>query len=168
MKNDMQMRNEIPRWGWYNGMFLINFSDALENKGIQDINSFYDSFKKKYLNDIDFPIKNQGLTISLLYMLLVVPREMWENQQANGTQFPFTTRNLFETEKGSDFDTWNFVRCMRNSVSHANFDMNNQGKYTFYNIQQNGNVNFKVKIMHSDLFKFITEIGKYYINEIGN
>ena len=75
------MRNELPKWGWHTGMFLFDYADALETKGKQDIHDFYDSFKRKHLNGIDFPIKNQGLSISLLYMLLVVPREMWENDK---------------------------------------------------------------------------------------
>ncbi|GBD98139.1 hypothetical protein BMS3Abin07_00147 [bacterium BMS3Abin07] len=89
------MRDEIPKWGWYNGMFLFDFADALECKGIYDIHNFYDSFRRKHLNGIEFPIKNQGLAISLLYMLLVVPREMLENQQPDRTQLRFTTRNLW-------------------------------------------------------------------------
>lgn len=27
------MQNEIPKYGWYNGMFLFDFADALENAG---------------------------------------------------------------------------------------------------------------------------------------
>lgn len=161
------MRNEIPRWGWYNGMFLFEYADALETKGIQDIHNFYDSFKRKNLNGIDFPLKNQGLSISLLYMLLVVPREMWENQNNNNTSFAFTTRNLFAFREGENLDTWNFLRCMRNSISHANFNMTQEGEYTFWNTQQNGNINFNVTIMHANLLVFISEIGKYFINEIG-
>jgi len=161
------MLKEIPKWGWYNGLFLFEYADALETKGKQDIHDFYDSFKRKNLNGNEFPIKNQGLSISLLYMLLVLPREMWENQQNNSTSFAFKTRNLFKFEQGGDFDTWNFLRCMRNSISHANFNMTQEGEYTFWNTQQNGNINFRVTIMHSDLFTFITEIGMYFINEIG-
>lgn len=134
---------------------------------IQDIHNFYHSFEKRHINNVDFPLKNQGLAISLLYMLLVVPREMWGNQQPDRPQFLFETRNLFTIEVGN-FDTSKFLRYMRNSISHANFDITTDGQYTFWNQQNNGAVNFKVKILHSDLFKFITEIGKYYINKIGH
>jgi len=161
-----KMKNEIPKWGWYNGLFMFEFYDALQCKGFQDIVNFYDSFRKRNLNGIEFPLKNQGLSISLLFMLLVIPRELWENEQNKGTRFDFKTRCYFSFQEGENFDTWDFLRCMRNSVSHANFDMNKDGEYTFWNEQNNGNINFKVSIMHSKLFLFITEIGKYYINKI--
>jgi len=162
------MREEIPKWAWYNGMFLFKFAESLENQDRQDIRGFYDSFRGEYLNGIDFPLKNQGVSISLLYMLLVVPREMWENQRNQGTQFQFNSRNIFEFEVGHGYEAWDFIRCMRNSVAHANFDMNQEGLYAFWNERENGEINFKVKVTHSNLFRFITEIGQYYINEVGS
>ena len=121
------MKKEIPRWGWYNGMFLHDLEDAIHTQPNQSIAEFHQSFTKHKMNGMEFPLKNQGLAISLLYMLLVVPREIWESSPQAGTQFEFTTRPSFTFLTGSTDDNWQFLRLMRNAVSHANFEMNESG-----------------------------------------
>lgn len=100
----------------------------------------------------------------MLYMVLVVPREMRETNQVARTNFKFDSRNKFSKITGDWQDNWDFIRLMRNAISHANFDMDQKGEYRFWNIGQQGQKNFEVSIMHSDLFEFISEIGHYYIN----
>jgi hypothetical protein len=166
-KEENPMRNEIPKWGWFNGLFLFEYEDALENNKDITIGEFYNNFRNNHLNNKEFPLKNQGIAISSLYMLLVFPREIWEREQNEGTQFQFNTKSLFEFENGNNLSNWDFIRLMRNSISHANFDMKSDGEYIFWNRKDNDDINFKVKILHSNLFKFITEIGKYYLNKVG-
>jgi hypothetical protein len=160
------MKNEIPRWGWYNGMFLHKLDDAIRKQPNQTISEFHKSFIDAQLNGIAFPLQNQGLAISLLYMLLVVPREMWESSQQVGTQFEFNTKHLFTFRTGATDDNWQFIRLMRNAISHANFEMDKSGTYVFWNTNNAGIKNFEVSIIHISLFEFISEIGKYYINRV--
>ena len=57
---------------------------------------------------------------------------------------------------------------MRNAIAHANFeviDLNN-GIYEFWNVGRDGNVDFKVRIDHCGLGKFVTEVGQHYINQV--
>lgn len=149
-------------------MLLHDLEDAIISQPHQSIKEFHQSFAKDKMNGIAFPLKNQGLAISLLYMLLVVPREIWESSHESGTQFPFSTKELFTFQVGSAGDNWQFLRLMRNAISHANFDMNETGNYTFWNINRDGIRNFEVTIHHRDLFSFISEIGKYYLNSKSN
>jgi hypothetical protein len=161
------MRNKIPKWGWYNGMFQFDFEDALHTNPKQTIEQFYNDFRTRCLNNIAFPLKNQGTAISLLYMLLVVPRELWERTPANNQiRFPFVTKKRFNFQSDENVSNDEFIKLMRNSIAHANFDMNENGEYTFWNERKNGERNFKVKISHRNLFLFISEVGKYFINEV--
>ncbi len=165
------MTMEIPQWSWYNGRFLFAFQEALETDNSKSLGDFFGEFKEN--NELTppfiFQLKNQGVIISLLYTLLVIPRETWENNLNTGTSFSFKTRENFKIEIGqkTSSDNWEFLRLMRNSISHANFSINvEQSEYCFWN-ENNSNVkNFKATISHEGIGKFITEIGKYYINEV--
>jgi hypothetical protein len=160
------MKNEIARWGWYNGLFMHEFQELLEVNPSATIQAFHTDFRKDFLNGIEFPLKNQGLVISMLYMVLVIPRELWEKEKIE-TNFKFNTKNHFTfIIPENDIDNWDFLSMMRNAISHANFDMTDDGIYSFWNISSDKNINFKVTICHCKLFEFINEVGKYYINEV--
>jgi len=160
------MRKKIPRWNWYNGLFLWAFEDQLRLNPNQQIGDFFDNFKKQNgLADVQFSLKNQGTVIALLFALMVVPREIWD-RDSKTTNFPFATRNEFKLKQGSNKDTWDFLRLLRNSVSHANFDIDIEKQtYRFWNVS-NGQVSFEVEITHEGIGVFLTEVGKYYINEV--
>lgn len=171
--NGVHMNKEIPQWSWYNGQFLFAIDDALNTCGDEiTVKKFMEEFKEKHgLTNFPFNLKNQGAVISLLYTLLVVPREIWEPKKGNGTAFAFTTRPKFTITIGQDLcsDVWEFLRLMRNSVGHANFNIDiNNAEYKFWNMTPSGNRNFEAIINHCDLGEFLSEIGKYYINEVTN
>jgi hypothetical protein len=160
------MKEQIPYWGWFNGVFLHDFEDAVGKNPNMTIVQYYESFRAKHLNGQKFPLKNQGLTISMLYMVMVIPRELWEKDKNKRSQFPFRTKGKFKILVGSPKDNWDFLRLFRNAIAHANFDWALDGTYSFWNLDNKGVMNFKVTILHSDLFTFITEVGKYYLENI--
>lgn len=167
------MREEIPQWCWYNGMFLFSFDEALQSEDKnKTLKEFYNSFKEQQgLSNFPFSLKNQGAVICFLYAFLVIPREIWERDEEQGTEFSFKTIENFDVTIGKDQadNTWNFLRLMRNAISHANFNIDtDENKYTFWNNDRQGNHNFEVKVSHSGLGEFLTEVGKYYINEVRN
>jgi hypothetical protein len=162
------MREEIPQWSWYNGQFLFKFEDFLKfGKSQITLEQFYNEFISE--NNIPVGIyhtKNQGMVISLLYTLLVVPKEIWEKETTN---FNFNYDEYFYTIEGQFTDTLDFLRLFRNSISHANFNIEiNSSEYIFWNINNKGLINFKFKSTHEKLGNFLTIIGKYYINEVRN
>ena len=163
----MGTRENIPQWNWYNGQFLFSFDEALRVNPGQTISEFYDAFRRTHgLQDFTFTLKNQGAIIALLYALLVVPREIWERDNKE-TTFAFETKPQFHVRRGDVTDTWNFLRLMRNAISHANFDVNvADSLYTFWNQTRSGDIDFEVTISHEGLGNFLTEIGKYYINHV--
>ena len=63
----------------------------------------------------------------------------------------------------------NFLRLLRNSLAHSNFDIDIQNqRFKFWNLQKKGTKNFEVEIEYGDLGEFLAEVGKYYINEVKN
>lgn len=158
------MRNEVPKWCWYNGQFLFALSDRLVSAPNTSISDFMSEFKEaQQLHQVEFNLKNQGLLISLLYGLLVIPKEMWE-PKGTKTKFAFNTRNHFSLSPNISTDE--FLRFLRNAVAHANFEVIiEQSKYRFWNTTPKGDINFDVSIAHGGLGEFVAEIGKYFINE---
>jgi len=162
-------RQEIPQWTWYNGQFLFQFDQQLKQNPNKTISEFFQDFlKDQNLQDVNiYHTKNQGTVILLMYGLLVIPKEIWEK---TSTRFLFTTRNKFTLKPPTDnnLDTLNFLRLLRNSLSHANFSIDvANARLTFWN-NNNGTRNFEVEIGYGDLGEFLSEVGKYYINEVKN
>ena len=161
------MREEIPQWCWYNGQLLFALSDALAETPNMSLADFMLRFKQSQgLTTFDFNLKNQGLLLSLLYGLLVVPKEIWENKGV-GTSFSFKTRSHFTITSPSSPTTDEFLRLLRNAIAHANFEVIlSQGLYRFWNVNPKGLRNFEATISHANLGAFVAEIGKYFINEV--
>lgn len=160
----MNMRNQIPKWCWLNGLFIHNLADSLETDPDMSISSYHEAFCKE-LDGFQFPLKNQGFVISMLYSMLVIPREMWENDRQIRSEFAFTTSPRFTAIEGKWNDSWCFLRLMRNAIAHAHFELNEQGVYHFWNINKQDIMDFKVSVMHSDLFAFIKELRDYFLNK---
>lgn len=164
-------RQEIPQWTWYNGQFLFQFDEQLNQNPEMSISDFFQNFRtdQGIQNHNFYNTKNQGTIILLMYGLMVVPREIWEKEN---TRFPFTTREKFIISSPTDkdnLDTLNFLRLLRNSLAHANFSIDaNTNRLRFWNNDNNGNKNFEVEISFGDLGEFTAEVGKYYINEVKN
>ena len=163
-------RDDIPLWTWYNGQFLFLFDEELRKNPNQTISQFFITFlKSQNLQDYNFyHTKNQGTIILLLYGLFVIPKEIWEKDYSN---FPFTSRHKFTFNHPTDnnLDTFNFLRLFRNSLAHANFQLDtNTTRLTFWNNQKDGVKNFEVEISYPDLADFTAEVGKYYINVVRN
>jgi hypothetical protein len=162
-------RQEIPQWTWYNGQFLFQFDEQLKQNPNKTISQFFQEYlEDQSLNDANiYHTKNQGTVIVLMYGLLVIPKEIWEK---NNTRFPFTTRNKFITELPTDdnMDNAEFLRHLRNALSHANFTIDvENARLTFWD-ERSGKTNFKVEVGYGDLGDFLSEVGKYYINEVKN
>jgi hypothetical protein len=153
------MKNEIPRWGWYNAQLMFRLADALQRTPDVTLKGFFEDFRDELLNGIEFPLKNQGLAISSLYMLMVVPKEMW-NSELEGVVFE-TVRCFTPPPQENSRE---FLRLLRNAVAHAHFAMEPSGHYRFWNETKSGKRNLDVRIVHSDLFRFIGEVGEFYIN----
>lgn len=164
------LNEEIPLWTWFNGQFLFQFDEALITNPNLSIAQFFNNFLKSQglENQNFYNTKNQGTVILLMFGLLVIPREVWEQSNTN---FQFITRNKFEIKipiNHENLGTLDFLRLLRNSLAHANFSLDTStSRLTFWNYNK-GTKNFEVEISYSYLGEFLAEVGKYYVNDVKN
>jgi len=162
------LREEIPKSVWYVGQFLFQFQETLEHAPQTTVEACFDDFiQNQQLQNVDgFHLKNQGTMLMLLYGLLVVPREMWEHQGL--PVFAFNTRVRFHfCVGGPNMSSAEFLRFMRHAIAHANFDMAQNGTYTFRNRPpKTKEIDFEVEVARADLGEFVAEVGQYYINSV--
>jgi len=162
-------REEIPQWTWYNGNFMFQFDEELKRNPSKSIKDFFLDFKKNQgIAIYDFyHTKNQGIVILLMYGLLIIPKEIWEREKTN---FPFESKKYFKIITGNnELSTLDFLRLLRNALAHANFSINAKNSIvTFWNINSANQINFEVQVQYDKITIFMSEIGKYYINEVKN
>jgi len=173
MHDDMP---NIPYWVWYTGRFLFYADRALEVNPEKPIGEVYQQFlqhEEGLSAESGFQLRNQGTTLMLAYGLLVLPRELWERDGL--PEFEFKTRDEFTfiiDTVGAQSNTRQFIRCMRNALSHANIKIiapaqsSQENTFTFWNRTRSGDIDFKVETSWSGLIEFIVEAGRYYINKV--
>ena len=177
------MREQIPQYGWYNLMFFQLFKEYLADSPNKSLSQFFDDFQTIHgfkSAGQEFEPMNPGVVLSSFYLLMALPREFWETDKIKGTSFNFNSRKNFkflntkhlrnsdwDFSKFSNLSTWDFIRLMRNSVSHGNLEVNiNSQSYVLWNITSKNVKNFEVEFTHQDVGEFLTEIAKYYINDV--
>ena len=166
-----ETREEIPQWVWYSGYFLFKFQEALESNPQKTIGELWSDFKKdQNLGGFtDFSLKNQGTVLMLLYGLLVIPKEIWGTEKIDN-EFKFETKKYLEIKiPDRKLPNSEIIRYIRNAVSHANFEVYaDLNQYIFWNVNRKNERDFELLVSHESLGRFLTEIGKFYINEVRN
>lgn len=175
------MDNEIKdleRWTWYTVMFLNHCQNgSLKSKAVLEEFSQQHDLE----NTNNFCTWNQATVLMALYGLFVVPKEFWRNKggstdaekiNSDGKiveNFKFESRQTFkgDDEYIKNMSTAVFFRRFRNSLAHANFEFDKKHNIlTFKNFDKKNNINFEVSNNMCGLSEFLTEIGKYFINNI--
>jgi hypothetical protein len=136
----------------------INISTLLErveeNTGIN-----------KNLNEF-FEFVNPGTVFSLLYTSLVIPKELFENEELGEEFFKDYNEdfeNYFSIKKGKQFlaSKYSFLRKVRNSISHANFSWaDNRSDITLWN-NSNGKINFEIESDLNKITNFCLSLSRY-------
>ena len=115
---------------------------------------------------------NQAYVASLLYCLLVVPKEIWiEKDKAHPVLRKIDENQLRErfqilVRKDPEFDVdfkYNLLHKLRNSVAHANYEIDDNMNFTFWNESQ-GNENFRCTVTANNLMSFLSEVGSLLAN----
>ena len=121
----------------------------------------------------DFDVFNQAQTMSLLYCVLVVPKELWRNRDdpIYKEVAKLNPENLFIVEESnpnySNYPAYWLIHYLRNALAHINYEyeMTDEWIYTFWNVnQKTGLTNWKVKISAANLETFITSVGYLLAN----
>lgn len=103
--------------------------------------------------------------------MIVVPKEVW-NPASNDTIY-----KVLESQKPLDLFTvkqWtrpanehpmrDFLRHLRNAVSHVNFSLDSDGNFEFWDKNGSGVENYRVFIARDDLAAFLSTVGAALAN----
>ena len=170
--------DNLLHWSWYTTRFLGLIENARKNKSDITVKELEKDYLEQIKNEgsfrnLEFPIINPGYLMMFAYALLVIPNEIMRKEQLSDKDFSFNSIHVFQFTKPKSYDlnANNFLKKMRNSVSHAHYRLEsdeNTGTslFTFWD-EYNGKVNFKVTTTMEGFWQFLDEVGKYYSNKIG-
>lgn len=161
----MSLRSEIPQRAFLNAQILqvLEGSSALDDAALRVCNHYgFD----------DYSVFGPSHAVSLLYCLLVVPRELWlqpadtevwnEVQELNPVgYFEVTTSDRrFEQEPVRQL-----FRRLRNSIAHARFNIEDDLSFEFRDHFGNDKrVSFVARADIDQLSCFLSEVGAFLAN----
>jgi hypothetical protein len=161
----MTYTNEIPQRAFINAQII----QEVQRTGnwaaaVRSICTLYELQNYEY--------SNQAHIASLLYCLLVIPKEIWIKKNKAHTVFNAINKKLLRdsfkivTIKDQDFEsnfTYNLLHKLRNSVAHANFNVDEQMNFTFWNESNRGET-FRAIVTRDNLMLFISHVGSALAN----
>lgn len=157
--------SEIPQRAFINAQIIQKVISSSDFQ--QTIKEVADSYGL-----MDYNFLNPAYISSLLYCLLVVPREVFlvDNDSNLDQLLPAASVLVFFDIK---HDTENvrgrssqFIRRLRNSVAHARFTVDNEMNFTFTDKRNCSSVQdeFVVEASASSLMLFLSKIGAFLAN----
>jgi hypothetical protein len=163
------LRTEIPRRAFINAqiMQLVVNTSEFRNCVLQVFTN-YDLPEMA----LDYEFKGPSYVASLLYCLIVVPKEIWslhENDEVYKLLKRERPLELFQVSlKDQAFDknpTYQLIRRLRNSVAHADYEVTSNMGFVFYDrrnkMQQ---PNFIATASIEALSTFLSRIGAILAN----
>jgi hypothetical protein len=157
------LKGEIPQRAYINAQIIQEVQKSSE------WNNCIDSICKNYgLNGYQF--FNPAYIVSLMYCLLVVPKELWIESNKSHYLFENMDESIVKGFKiviyNRSFNNnyvYNLLHKLRNSVAHANYAVNEEMTFTFWD-EYKGRINFEATISKHDLMSFITKMGSKLAN----
>jgi len=161
----VSLRNEIPQRAFINAQ-IIQSAEEL------------DSWKKSKLlvsskySLPEYEFINPAYVVSLLYCLLVVPKEIWIKNNKYHKVFSEVDENELKDNitsyRSSDpkFETnfsYNIAHKLRNSVAHANYEIDHELNFEFWD-EFKGKENFRCKFSSKSIMWYLSEFGAKLAN----
>ena len=165
----MDLRHEIPARAFINAQIIQEAikSDAL-SASVQTVLKM-PFYKNTGLSSYQF--QNQAYIVSLLYCLIVVPKEVWGRNQADPLYEAIRDENivpkftiLIANNNWNNKPHYWLIHYLRNSIAHANYSVNDKMQFTFWNEPSGGEPNWKVSIDSDGLMDFISKVGSLLAN----
>jgi len=120
---------------------------ASKNEGFKEVLDEYEGIYKGKIN-------NGATLLAFAYIALVFPKE--SDLLENITDIEYTKFKLIQDEKRSFENLKEFLRRLRNSISHANIQIDDEEYFIFTDGRPR--INFKVKIKASDFGNFLVNL----------
>jgi len=161
----MNLRNEIPQRAFINAQIVQNVEVCDSwNESIEVVSKNY--------NLEHYQFMNPAYVVSLLYCLLIVPKEIWIKNNKQHIIFSeidtneLKNRILSYSSSKPDFEsnfTYNFMHSLRNSIAHANFEIDENMNFKFWD-EYKERENFSCQLNKENLMWLLSIIGSKMAN----
>lgn len=160
------VNNKIPKLAYIQAQ-IVNQSakQGLLNETARTIEKEYKMKDGILGNGVFF----QSSAISLLYSLIVVPREFWKLGQGHSIYSEigniWSIESVIIVKDKSDFKdpVYKFVHHLRNAIAHANFKFCDN-HFEFWDKFKEKPEKFRARISHDDLNDFLEKVGSMFAN----
>jgi HEPN pEK499 p136 len=126
------------------------------------------TFKDKDI--YQYRIHDHSLIISVMYCVIVVPREVLDLPRDHQIYSDFDEQGvikLFSISEPVNCDSYQLIRFLRNSVAHALFSIREESRDSVsYEFWSDRAPNFRAKIGQSDLMRFLSTVGVRLANAV--
>ncbi len=161
-------RSEVPTWAYINAQILQEARAAgLLAPAIARVEAHY-GLASGSLN-----LENSAFLLSLLYCLIVVPKELWvRSGTLPGSIAAMDAQpivDLFSINVRPPHFEGNplyvLLHKLRNSISHVRFSIADDNHVTFWDqLNEKAPVNFQASISLRDLMRFLSTVGPLLAN----
>ena len=122
----------------------------------------------------EWPLVNPGYVASLLYCLIVVPKEVWD-PPSNDAIYKLLDKHepirLFQIKKwrppDDEHPIRDFIRHLRNAIAHVRFVVDSDRSFEFWDMSQKDkpdSENFRVFVSLNNLARFLSSVGRELAN----
>lgn len=173
----MPYLNEVPARAFINAQIIMEVRNQHDFQEAVRTVINYPAYRDT-LGIIGYQFENHAYVLSLLYCLIVVPKELWANLDNNIYKtidrsklyelFEVITddANLPRVIQHHPQPSERLIYRLRNSISHANISTNEQMDFSFWDMPPgNQRKEWEVRITAANIMKFLTEIGTILANE---
>lgn len=158
---------EIPSWAF------INAQIAQKAVHSGDLARSVRSVEENYgLPPESFSFINPAYMVSLLYCLIVVPKEIWSLKESHPVYVEIDKNwllGLFKIELSDDrfarHPVYYLINHLRNAIAHANFAIEDNGRFRFWDRKNKSSAPyFRASMSKDNLEIFLSKIGAHLAN----
>ncbi|MCI5157418.1 MAG: hypothetical protein D3906_03080 [Candidatus Electrothrix sp. AUS1_2] len=161
-------RKDIPSWAFINAQIA---QEAIRSGDLaRSIRSIEDHYG---LPPESFSFINPAYVLSLLYCLIVVPKEIWPIRKDHPVYSEIAKdclmRDLFKVELSYEqferHQVYHLIHHLRNAIAHANFSIQDNGRFVFWDQKRKTSAPyFRASLSKDNLEVFISKIGARLAN----
>lgn len=157
------LRLEIPAHAFLNAQIIQEVRDKSEFKQAIKTVITTGHYKNQGLTEYEF--QNTAYVVSLLYCLIVVPKELWGEKKKSDIYNEIEKEDVLKlfnikSAEQSDKSAFSLIRHLRNAVSHADFNIDSNFSFTF----RDDDSKWGATIGINDLMKFLSIAGRILAN----
>jgi len=161
-------RKEIPSWAFINAQIV---QLAVQTRDFRQCVRHVEKQYGLHSGALNYFI-NPAYLVSLLYCLIVVPKEVWVLRENHDVYDRIDKNWLMSVvtidEADAGFEThpvYYFIHHLRNTVAHANFSIADDGAFAFWDQKNKAAVpHFRASMSLQGVQEFLSKVGALLAN----